>query len=83
MPRKSLHVVPNLSGGWSVRSYGTVRSYRRFPDRAQAVACGHTLAQARRRELVIHKNDGSVQTKTHYELPEAHSLPVLQPATSG
>ena len=73
--RASLHVVPALNGGWSVRHYGTRRAWRHFARKTAAVHWGRKVVQARGGEFFIHRQDGSVQEKMHYPDP-AQAQPV-------
>lgn len=63
---KSKHVVPNSSGGWSVRTSGASRATRIFPTRDEAVEFGRTAAKANGTELYIHGRDGTIREKRSY-----------------
>lgn len=71
---KSIHVVPNPSGGWSVRTAGSERASRRFGTQEEAVDWGRQHSRQRGTELFVHRNDGSVQEKASYGR-DAYPLP--------
>lgn len=66
MNRKSQHVVPNLSGGWSVKKGGSSKATKNFNDKKEAEEFGRTVARNQNTELVIHKSDGRIQSHSSY-----------------
>lgn len=61
MPKKSVHVVPNSSGGWSVKKSGAQRASVRTDKKVDAVKMGRVISQRSGSELVIHGKDGKIQ----------------------
>jgi hypothetical protein len=67
MTINSYHVVPALNGGWSVRKYGSERATRHFETKEIAEAWARQLCIKQKVELVIHKRDGTVQSKDRFD----------------
>lgn len=63
MSKKSHHVVPSPSGGWSVRKTGAQRVSRHFENKADAVDWGRNRSRNEGSELVIHRRDGTIQQR--------------------
>ncbi|MBK5260958.1 MAG: DUF2188 domain-containing protein [Peptostreptococcaceae bacterium] len=61
MNRKTQHVVPNLSGGWSVKKGGSTKATKNFDVKEAAVKFGKQVAIHQKSELVVHKRDGTIQ----------------------
>jgi Uncharacterized protein conserved in bacteria (DUF2188) len=66
MGKVSKHVVPNPSGGWSVRSSGASRASKVFGTQAQAIDYGRDVAKKTGSELYIHGRDGTIKNKNSY-----------------
>lgn len=66
MSRKSNHVVPSKSDGWSVRKYGATRVTRNFDTKDEAVSYARELSKNERTELYIHKSNGMIQNRNSY-----------------
>jgi hypothetical protein len=66
MARKTQHVVPNPSGGWSVKKGGAAKATRTFDKKDQAVSYGKQVAKNQKAELVVHKKDGKIQNPNSY-----------------
>jgi len=81
--RKSLHVVPGPSGGWSLKHYGAVRAYRHFSDKTEAVTRGRELIRAHGGDFFIHRKDGSIQQKSRYGKDECPPRTADHLAVSG
>lgn len=60
---KSVHVVPALDGGWSVKRASSDRASKVFPTKAEAESWGREQSIKDRSELVIHRRDGTVAQK--------------------
>jgi hypothetical protein len=58
--KKSLHLLKQQNGKWSVRRSGTVRPTKTFPRKAEAVSYAKTFAKKNFSGLYIHKKDGSI-----------------------
>lgn len=69
--KQSHYVARNLSGGWSVRSYGAKRSTRRFKDRREAVSFAKQLSRRKGVPLYVFDWYGQVE---HYFAFEGGSL---------
>jgi hypothetical protein len=63
MSKKTHHVVPAPSGGWSVIKGGATRASRVFETKEAAESYGRKVSVQEQSELVIHKPDGTVQSK--------------------
>ena len=66
MPRKTQHVVPGKSSGWSVKKGGASRASKNVNTKAEAVKIGKQIAKNQKAELVIHKKDGTIQNPNSY-----------------
>src|SRR5438094_1233403 len=58
---KALHVWALPTGAWMVKKISDGRVTRTFPSKEQAVAFGQSIAQAKKRPLIIHTRDGRIQ----------------------
>jgi hypothetical protein len=62
MGRKSHHVVPNKDkGGWDIKKGGGERSIKHTDTKKDAVDIARGISQKQQSELVIHKQDGTIQ----------------------
>lgn len=61
--KSSHHVVPSPGGGWVVKKRGAVRASRHFETKQEAVAWGRQASTQADSELVIHRWDGTIQSK--------------------
>lgn len=59
--RKTTHVVPNQTGGWSVKAGGASRAAKRFDTKKDAVDYGRQMSKSRSSEFIIHRKDGTIQ----------------------
>ena len=66
MSKTSKHVVPNPSGGWSVKSSGATRASKVFDTQQQAISYGRDAAKKTGTELYIHGRDGTIKNKNSY-----------------
>jgi len=66
MARKTQHVVPNPSGGWSVKKGGAQKATKTFITKKEAEYFGRELAKNQKAELVVHKKDGKIQNPNSY-----------------
>jgi len=63
---KRQHVVPNKSGGWSVRREGALRVTKSFASKQEAVTYAKNAAKEHHGELVIHGADGLIKARDNY-----------------
>jgi len=63
---KSQHVVPNLKGGWSVRSEGALRAMKSFDTQADAVSWARSKSRKAGSSLVVHGRDGTIRSRDSY-----------------
>ncbi|MBM3327202.1 MAG: DUF2188 domain-containing protein [Calditrichaeota bacterium] len=56
------HVVPNLSGGWSVKRSGANRASRNFDTKDRAVSYARDVSRRQGSEVIIHGRDGRIQS---------------------
>ena len=61
MPRKTHHVVPKSTGGWDVKKGGGERAIKHFDNKKEAVDFAREVSINQRSELIIHKQDGTIQ----------------------
>jgi len=64
--RKDHHVIPNLKGGWSVRTSGASKASRSFESEKDAVMYARDLAKKGGSQLYIHRKDGTIRNKDSY-----------------
>ena len=65
--RKTYHVTPNQDGGWNVKAEHASRASSTCDNKADAVDRGRELAKSQPLgQLVIHKQDGTIQTEHTY-----------------
>lgn len=66
MTKKTQHVVPNTSGGWSVKKGGSSKATKVFDNQTEAITFARTLAKNSQSELYIHKKDGTISSKDSF-----------------
>lgn len=66
MTKASKHVVPNPSGGWSVKNSGATRASKVFVTQQKAISYGRHAAKKTGTELYIHGRDGTIKNKNSY-----------------
>ena len=66
MPRKSNHVVPSKSDGWSVKKSGSAKASRNFGTKNEAIRYGRILSKNEKTELYIHKANGMIENRDSY-----------------
>lgn len=71
MERKSNHVVPSRSSGWSVKKLGASRASRNFKTQKEAIEYGRQLSKNEKTVLYIHKRNGIIQNKKSYNYDSA------------
>jgi hypothetical protein len=64
--RKAYHVIAGLNGGWAVAKGGAERASKRFASQADAVQWGRQVSRNHGTDLVIHRNDGTVESKVSF-----------------
>ena len=57
------HVVPNPDGGWDVKRSGSQRASGHWDTKKEAVDEGRIISRNQGTELVIHKSDGTIQSR--------------------
>ena len=72
MVRKAQHVVPNMSGGWSVKKSGSNRATRNFKSRNDALHYGMKVAESQHSQLVVHRKDGRILNSKNYATQSNH-----------
>lgn len=63
---RSVHVVPAIDGGWTVKRTGSDRASKRFRTKEDAEVWGRTQSIKGHSELVIHRRDGTIAEKSSY-----------------
>lgn len=66
MPANGKHVVPNPTGGWSVRNSGAARASRKFETQKEAVEFARDRARKEQGELYVHGRDGRIRERNSY-----------------
>lgn len=60
--KRNQHVVPHQDG-WAIRGAGAQRATEIFDYKSDAVQRGREIAQNQKTELIIHGQDGKIQSK--------------------
>lgn len=64
MPKNNQHnVQPHEGGGWEVKRSGADRASRVLPTKEEAIQVGRQISINQGTELVIKKQDGTIQKK--------------------
>jgi hypothetical protein len=66
MEKKTNHVVPARSSGWSVKKSGATKASRIFETKDEAIQYGRSLSKTEKTELYIHKKNGMIQNRNSY-----------------
>jgi hypothetical protein len=66
MARKTQHVIPNTSGGWSVKRGGAERASKRFENKTEAEKYATKVSKQEKAELIVHRKDGTIQKAQSY-----------------
>ena len=66
MSKKSQHVVPNLKGGWSVKSQGSDRAVKTFDTQSDAVSWARSKSRKEGLDLIVHGRDGTIRSSDSY-----------------
>ncbi|TSB46626.1 DUF2188 domain-containing protein [Alkalicoccobacillus porphyridii] len=64
---KPQFVTPHSDGGWAVQAEGADQPSDVFETKAEAVKRGKEIANNKGTQLIIHKEDGSVDEKVQYD----------------
>ncbi|MHA8053251.1 DUF2188 domain-containing protein [Aquirufa sp. Wall-65K1] len=67
MTKKPNHVVPTLSGAWSVKKLGSSKAVRNFDSREKAIQFGQELSKSEKNDFYVHKINGIVEKKISYK----------------
>lgn len=67
MPPNTRHVMPGMDGGWVVRKHGSKRATKWFATKRGAVHWGRDVSRRHEGVLVIHRNDGTVESCDRFE----------------
>ena len=67
MAKKTRHVVPSTSGGWSVRKQGAARASKTFGTKAEAEHYGKDAAKKDRSDVFVHGANGMIQSHKSYK----------------
>ncbi|MDL2226134.1 DUF2188 domain-containing protein [Deltaproteobacteria bacterium OttesenSCG-928-M10] len=66
MTVKEHHIVPNPTGGWSVKGNDAAHASIYTETKADAVKIGRVISQRSGSELVIHGRGGNIQKADKY-----------------
>ena len=66
MAKKTHHVVPNPSGGWSVKKGGAERASKVFKTQVDAIDYAKEQAKKAHSELYVHRKDGTIRERDSY-----------------
>ncbi len=66
MKRNAQHVVPNTSGGWSVKKSGSTRATKNFKTKNEALNYGKKIAKSQHSSLVVHRKDGRILNSKNF-----------------
>ena len=68
MNRRKVHVVPDGSGGWDVKTEKSERAIKNFEDKSNAIIKAKEIAQnAPLGQIIIHDKHGVIQTEHTYK----------------
>lgn len=70
MSKKSQQVVPNLNGGWSVKSRGSLRAIKTFDTQKEAISWARSKSKNAGVDLLVHARDGTVRASYSYRKSE-------------
>ncbi len=56
-------VLPNSDGGWDLKKDGASRASQHFDNKKEAIVVARRVSKNQGTELVIHKQDGTIQRK--------------------
>ena len=65
MPENSQHVIPNPTGGWSVKKGGASRATKVFDTQEGAITFAREISRNQGSELYVHRRDGTVHSKSY------------------
>ncbi|AXF56451.1 DUF2188 domain-containing protein [Salicibibacter kimchii] len=60
-------VTPHSEGGWAVQAEGAYQPSEVFENKKEAVTRGREIARNKGTQLIIHREDDSVEEKHNYE----------------
>jgi len=63
MAKTTHHVVPAPNGGWNVKKGGSDRASKHFEKKNNAEKWARKVSINQSSELVIHRRDGTIQSK--------------------
>lgn len=63
---KSIHVIPKIDGGWSVRKEGAERASHTFPSKDEAIGRAREIARKESTDLYVHRRDGTIKESATY-----------------
>jgi hypothetical protein len=66
MASNTQHVVPNPSGGWSVKRGGATRATKTFDNQKDAIIFARQVSLNQGSELYVHKRDGTILRKDSF-----------------
>jgi hypothetical protein len=66
MAHKNQHVVPVKGGKWGVKGEGNQRLTKKTDTQQEAIDTARDIAKNQRREVVIHRKDGTIRDKDSY-----------------
>lgn len=66
MSKKSVHVVPNPNGGWSVKKDNASRASKTFDTQKDAVEYGKNISKNAGGEFIVHGRDGMIKRSSSY-----------------
>ena len=66
MPKRKVYDVSPGEDGWQVKVRGASRASNRFDNKKEAVERGRELAKGQEGQLVIRKQDGTIQEERTY-----------------
>lgn len=66
MAKNVQHVFPNPNGGWNVKKSEAIRASKHFADKQDAVNWARKVSRNQRADLVVHRFDGTIESKDSY-----------------
>ncbi|MBY4898858.1 DUF2188 domain-containing protein [Cupriavidus sp. AU9028] len=63
---RNVHVIPTTRNGWAVEVEGTDGATSHYPSREEAVAAGGEKARLDKVDLIVHGDDGRIESRRHF-----------------
>jgi hypothetical protein len=65
-PKPAIHTI-RVTDGWAIEIEGEQRLGRLFPTEHEAVVAGRLLARRDKTQHIVHREDGTISERQHFE----------------